>query len=108
MVQRVYWLVTQQTRALSRQSFLDFKTTTDIVRPTSAGSVPGSISGLKLVELSNGTFAMAFSGTAAPNGTLYNSALAEEPVSTGRMYTQIFVRHWDTCRFGFGSNFVFY
>jgi hypothetical protein len=72
---------------------------TDIFRPASAGSVAGSISGVKLVELNNSTFAVAFSGTAAPNGTLYNSALAETPVSTGRMYTQIFVRHWDTCRF---------
>lgn len=79
---------------------------TNIVSPTSAGSVPGSISGVKLVELSSGTFAVAFAGTTAPNGTLYNSALAETPVSTGRMYTQIFVRHWDTCRFTFGSNCV--
>lgn len=70
---------------------------TEIIRPASAGFLPGPISGVKLVELSNGTFAVAFSGTAAPNGTLYNSALAETPVSTGRMYTQIFVRHWDTC-----------
>lgn len=71
----------------------------NVFRPASAGSVPGSISGVKLVELGNGTFAVAFSGTAAPNGTLYNSALAETPVSTGRLYTQIFVRHWDTCMF---------
>lgn len=61
--------------------------------------MPGPISGVKLATLDNGTYGIAFSGTAAPNGTLYNSALAEEPVSTGRMYTQIFVRHWDTCGF---------
>jgi hypothetical protein len=41
---------------------------------------------------------MAFYGTAAPNGTLYNSALAEEPLSKGMMYTSTFVRHWDTCK----------
>ncbi len=67
--------------------------------PIPAGSVPGSISGIKIVELGNGTFAMAYSGTASPNGTLYNSELAETPVSSGRMYTTVFVRHWDTCMF---------
>lgn len=77
---------------------------TDIIRPIPAGTVPGSISGVKLAELSDSTFAVAFSGTAAPNGTLYNSALAVEPVSSGRMYTQIFVRHWDTCTCGGSSN----
>lgn len=70
---------------------------TIIHRPITAGSVPGSISGIKLTTLSNETFAMIFTGTAAPNGTLYNSELAEDPISTGRMYTSVFVRHWDTC-----------
>jgi hypothetical protein len=62
------------------------------------GSVPGSISGIKLTALSNSTFAVVFTGAAAPNGTLYNSELAEAPVSTGRLYTTVFVRHWDTCK----------
>lgn len=68
-------------------------------RPTSAGSVPGAIDGLKLTDLGNSVFGVAFSGQAAPNGTLYNSALAETPISTGKIYTTLFVRHWDTCKF---------
>jgi hypothetical protein len=66
--------------------------------PIDAGSVPGSVSGLKLVALGNSPMAMVYSGTAAPNGTLYNSELAKTPISTGRMYTKVFVRHWDTCK----------
>jgi hypothetical protein len=65
--------------------------------PIDAGSVPGSISELKLVALGNGTTAMVYSGT-APNGTLYNPGLAETLISTGRMYTKVFVRYWDTCK----------
>ena len=63
------------------------------------GSVPGAIDGLKVVDIGNGTLGVAFSGQASPNGTLYNSELAETPVSTGRLYTSLFVRHWDTCSF---------
>ncbi|RDL29927.1 Dipeptidyl-peptidase-like protein V [Venustampulla echinocandica] len=70
--------------------------TTPAAAPTSAGSVPGSIDGLKVVDLGGGTYAVAFVGTASPNGTLYNSELAAKPVTTGRMYTEVFVRHWDT------------
>lgn len=75
----------------------------DLPRPVSVGSVPGAIDGLKLVDIGNGKFAVAFYGQASPNGTLYNSELAEEPLSSGRMYTKVFVRHWDSCmRFCYG------
>ena len=30
------------------------------------------------------------------NGTAYNAELEEEPLSTARIYTEIYVRHWDT------------
>lgn len=71
---------------------------TCLCRATSAGSVPGSVDGLKLVKLGRGTYAIAFVGAASPNGTLYNSELAPKPVTTGKIYTKIFVRHWDTCK----------
>lgn len=70
----------------------------DINRPIAAGSIPGPVSGLKLASTGNGTWNYAFTGSAAPNGTLYNSALAETPLSSGMMYTKIFVRHWDACK----------
>ena len=69
-----------------------------IISSVVAGTVPGPVSGLKLAALGNGTYAIAFTGMAAPNGTLYNEALAETPVSTGLIYTNLFVRHWDTCK----------
>lgn len=70
----------------------------DINRPISAGSIPGPVSGLKLVSTGVGTWGYAFTGSAAPNGTIYNSALVETPLSSGMMYTKIFVRHWDSCK----------
>ena len=66
-------------------------------RPITAGTVPGPISGLRVTKIGDGTWGIAFSGTAAPNGTLYNPSLAETPVTTGIQYTTLFVRHWDTC-----------
>ncbi|KAK0108796.1 hypothetical protein ONS96_002640 [Cadophora gregata f. sp. sojae] len=65
------------------------------VEPISAGSIPGPVSGLKLAPTGKGTWNYAFTGSAAPNRSLYNSALVETPVSSGMMYTKIFVRHWD-------------
>ncbi|KAH6704007.1 Alpha/Beta hydrolase protein [Leptodontidium sp. MPI-SDFR-AT-0119] len=70
--------------------------TTPDAEPISAGSIPGPVSGLKLVSTGIGTWGYAFTGSAAPNGTIYNSALAETPLSSGMMYTKIFVRHWDS------------
>lgn len=67
-------------------------------RSVLVSTVPGPISGLRVVEISKGSWAVAFSGTAAPNGTLYNPELASKPVSTGKAYTALFVRHWDTCK----------
>jgi hypothetical protein len=70
----------------------------DKSRPILAGSVPGPVDNLKMVAIGNGTLGVAFTGQASPNGTLYNPELAKTPRSTGRAYTKIFVRHWDTCK----------
>ncbi|PBP27784.1 dipeptidyl-peptidase-like protein V [Diplocarpon rosae] len=71
--------------------------TTPDAEPFSAGSIPGPASGLKLVSISSGNWGYVFTAQAAPNGTLYNSALAEKPLSSGMAYTKAFVRHWDHC-----------
>ena len=34
-------------------------------------------------------------GRKYPNGTVYQEALAETPLSTARLYDSIYVRHWD-------------
>ena len=38
------------------------------------------------------------------NGTAYNEDLAEVPLSTARIYTSIYVRHWDTWLDGYKYN----
>ncbi|KAF4628302.1 hypothetical protein G7Y89_g9852 [Cudoniella acicularis] len=89
----ILWLVSEDDGS---SSFHVGDATKLNAKPIAAGSVPGSIDGVKVVEIGNGKFGVAFMGTASPNGTLYNSALEETPVSSGRMYTRVFVRHWDT------------
>lgn len=71
-----------------------------VSRPIAAGSVSGLIDDLKLTDHGNSVLGIAFIGQAAPNGALYNPALvAETPISTRLVYTKLFVRHWDTCKF---------
>ncbi|TVY81913.1 Dipeptidyl-peptidase [Lachnellula suecica] len=89
----ILWLASEDDGSTS---FAVGDVTTPDAEPIAAGSVPGAIDGLKTVDLGNGVWGLAFFGTAAPNGTLYNSELAETPVSSGRTYTSVFVRHWDT------------
>ncbi|KAI9699167.1 MAG: hypothetical protein M1820_007246 [Bogoriella megaspora] len=60
------------------------------------GSLPGPASTFKLKKLSSDSFAIAFVATSSPDGELYNPENAPKPHSTGRVYDQIWVRHWDT------------
>lgn len=46
--------------------------------------------------LDNGTVALVCSAPTTPKGELYNSAKEPKPLSTGRVYTKLFVRHWDS------------
>jgi len=93
---KIIWLVSEDDGSTS---FAVGDATSPPDKPISAGSVPGPIDGLKLADLGNDTFGVAFFGQTSPNGTLYNPELANTPVSTGRIYTKLFVRHWDTCEF---------
>jgi dipeptidyl aminopeptidase/acylaminoacyl peptidase len=65
-------------------------------RPITAGKLDGPVSGLKLASVGQNSFAFVVSGQQSPNGTLYNPVSAPEPITTGRVYTQLFFRHWDT------------
>lgn len=44
---------------------------------------------------SDGSINFLLNGQKYPNGTAYNEALAEIPISTARLYDSIYVRHWD-------------
>jgi pre-mRNA-splicing helicase BRR2 len=65
-------------------------------REYTAGSVAGPVSDLKVTSLGRGEVALAVSGKADPDGALHNPKEAEKPRSSGKIYTSLFVRHWDT------------
>lgn len=58
-------------------------------------TLDGAVGNLKTTTLDDGTVAFAVTGPVTPNGKLYNAETAEKPVSSGRAYSSLFVRHWD-------------
>ncbi|KAL1958027.1 hypothetical protein VTO42DRAFT_5239 [Malbranchea cinnamomea] len=64
-------------------------------KPYVAGTVPGPVSNLKVTALAPGQFGIAVSGKARPDGSLFNPSEEKKPASSGRLYTSLFVRHWD-------------
>lgn len=60
-----------------------------------AGTVPGPVSDLKVTELVPGKFGIAVSGKARPDGSLFNPSDEKKPASSGKLYTTVWVRHWD-------------
>ncbi|KKY15475.1 putative oligopeptidase family protein [Phaeomoniella chlamydospora] len=61
-----------------------------------AGTVAGGISNLKLCTLEDDKVAIAVSGLANPDGTLYNPKDAPTSRTTAKIYDSLFVRHWDS------------
>lgn len=68
----------------------------EVDRIYTAGTVPGPVSDLKVTTIEPGKIGFAVSGKANPDGSLYNPKDAKKPHSTGRLYTSLFVRHWDS------------
>ena len=60
-----------------------------------AGTVSGPVGDLKVTKLENGDIGFAVSGKANTDGTLFNPHDLQEPLSSGKLYTSLFVRHWD-------------
>ena len=69
---------------------------TDLASATLVASLPAPFSGLKAASSKSGDIHFLVYAQAYPNGTAYNEDLAETPASTARIYTDIYVRHWDT------------
>ncbi|QKX54133.1 uncharacterized protein TRUGW13939_01217 [Talaromyces rugulosus] len=65
-------------------------------RSYTAGTVPGPVSDLKLTTIEPGKTGFVVSGKANPDGTLYNPKDAKKPLSSGKYYSSIWVRHWDS------------
>lgn len=51
---------------------------------------------MKVKSLDKDTYAFAVSAPTSPDGTLFNSEKASTTHTTGRVYSSLFVRHWDT------------
>ncbi|KAF2132646.1 dipeptidyl-peptidase-like protein V precursor [Dothidotthia symphoricarpi CBS 119687] len=60
-----------------------------------AGTIEGPVGDLKVHAIDDGEFAFAVSGKAKPDGSLFNPEKAEKPITSGRLYDAVFVRHWD-------------
>lgn len=60
-----------------------------------AGTVPGPVSDLKVTVIEPGKIGFAVTGKANPDGSLFNPHDAKKSHTTGRVYTSLFVRHWD-------------
>ncbi|KAL8710476.1 MAG: hypothetical protein Q9220_004908 [cf. Caloplaca sp. 1 TL-2023] len=69
---------------------------TDLTSATLVASLPAPFSGLKAVSTKSGDIHFLVYASAYPNGTAYNEDLTDTPASTARIYTDIYVRHWDT------------
>jgi hypothetical protein len=66
-----------------------------VCRPYEAGSVKAPISNVIVKKLPNGSFAFACSALTTPDGQLFNPETEKKPHSSARVYTGLFVRHWD-------------
>ncbi|KAK6587496.1 hypothetical protein PZA11_000786 [Diplocarpon coronariae] len=55
----------------------------------------GSVENLKVTHLDSKTIALVVTGLATPSGELYNADNFEKPLTTGKIYEKLFVRHWD-------------
>ena len=60
-----------------------------------AGTVPGPVSNLKLHSVEEGRIALAVTGKANPDGSLFNPKSATASHSTAKLYDSLYVRHWD-------------
>lgn len=67
--------------------------------PTEIQTFGHGLSNLQVLKLKDGTIAIALTGLATPSGDPYTAELAESKKkkshSSARVYTKLFVRHWD-------------
>ncbi|KAI9845842.1 MAG: hypothetical protein M1837_004523 [Sclerophora amabilis] len=77
-------------------AFIRFKLEERVSLSYVAGTIEGPVSNLKVKLFENGTIAFVVSGQATPDGDLFNPQKARKPYSSGKVYTSLFVRHWDS------------
>lgn len=69
---------------------------TNATRPETIATFDGGISNLKVAHIDADTIALAVTGLATPAGDLYNEDKVTKPHSSGKVYTGLFVRQWDS------------
>jgi dipeptidyl aminopeptidase/acylaminoacyl peptidase len=68
-----------------------------VQRPYQAGVIDGLVENLKITRLGPEVIAIAVSGKATPSGELYKAPNdASQAGRSGREYSKLFVRYWDT------------
>ena len=65
-------------------------------RSVEIACVKAPISNIMIKKLDNGTIAFACAASATPDGKLHNPEMEEQPRSSAKVYSSLFVRHWDT------------
>ena len=60
-----------------------------------AGKIDGPAGNLKVKKLNDDSVAVVISAEAYPDGSLYHPDRAKKTHSTGKLYTGLYVRHWD-------------
>jgi dipeptidyl aminopeptidase/acylaminoacyl peptidase len=58
--------------------------------------VGASADNLKIAPLDKDNYAVAFSASTKPDGTLYNPEKEPKKRTSGKLYSSLFVRHWDS------------
>ncbi|KAF2708986.1 alpha/beta-hydrolase [Pleomassaria siparia CBS 279.74] len=71
----------------------------DIKKPSESklvASLDAPFTGLRVANTSSGNIHFLVNALAYENGTAYNAELAPKPRHSGRLYENIYTRHWDT------------
>lgn len=65
-------------------------------RPKEISRFPGAISNLKVKSLTSNTVALACSALVTPSDEMYNPEAERKPLTSARVYTSLYARHWDS------------
>ncbi|KXH27971.1 prolyl oligopeptidase [Colletotrichum salicis] len=71
----------------------------DVTKPSTVTEIrhfEGSLSSLKSKRLSDDEVAIAVAVLTTPEGAMYNPAADKKQLTTGKVYSSLFVRHWDS------------
>lgn len=60
-----------------------------------AGTIPGPVGNIKLRTLGDGKIAVAMTGKASTDGSLYNPKDAPSSHTSAKLFDSLYVRHWD-------------